>query len=201
MQENKHEGIPTIYHGRRFRSRLEARWAAMFALLAWEYEYEPYDLKGWIPDFALFGVKEIIVEVKPYSSLEEFDTGKILGALKGTEKWGKEILLLGSTIWESTSWGGGYSQAEATLGFLGEFWEKDEFREEDEYCFDGAVVNHYEKRWGFFHETGCYEDRITGLYEGNHYLSPASYQSVLELWNEAGNIVQYKRSCDDGKTK
>ena len=92
--------IPTTYHGRRFRSRLEARWAAMFDLLGWKYEYEPYDLNGWIPDFALFGAEEIIVEVKPYRLLSEFDTKKILTALEGTDKWGKEILLLGFTIWE-----------------------------------------------------------------------------------------------------
>jgi hypothetical protein len=45
--------IPTTYAGVRFRSRLEARWAATFDLLGWEWAYEPYDLNGWIPDFVL----------------------------------------------------------------------------------------------------------------------------------------------------
>lgn len=34
--------IPTTYRGTRFRSRLEARWAATFDALAWYWEYEPY---------------------------------------------------------------------------------------------------------------------------------------------------------------
>jgi hypothetical protein len=43
--------IPTLYGGVKFRSRLEARWAAFADLAGWEWEYEPVDLKGWIPDF------------------------------------------------------------------------------------------------------------------------------------------------------
>ena len=45
--------IPTTYKGIRFRSRLEARWAAMFDICGWRWEYEPLDLPGWIPDFLI----------------------------------------------------------------------------------------------------------------------------------------------------
>ncbi len=184
------EGIITMYRNRRYRSRLEARWAVMFDLLSWRYEYEPYDLRGWIPDYALFGAEEIITEVKPYSSLEEFDRGKILAALKGTEKWGKEVLLLGSTliaaampIWDN--------RPAVILGFLGEF-EKGVGREfGGEYWFSRAILNYYEGKWGFYHEEGCFKDRITGLYEGDHYLCNPGYEEVLKLWNQAGNIVQW----------
>lgn len=64
--------IPTLYRGRRYRSRLEARWAAMFDLLGWQAEYEPYDLGKWSPDFLLKGPfgAEVLVEVKP---ITEFD--------------------------------------------------------------------------------------------------------------------------------
>ena len=48
---NSKTGIPTMYDGYRFRSRLEARWAAFFDLAGWEWKYEPIDLDGWIPDF------------------------------------------------------------------------------------------------------------------------------------------------------
>jgi hypothetical protein len=44
---------PTLYRGQQFRSRLEARWAAFFDLLRWEWVYEPFDLGGWSPDFAI----------------------------------------------------------------------------------------------------------------------------------------------------
>lgn len=46
---------PTTYADVRFRSRLEARWAAFFDLAGWKWEYEPLDLKGWVPDFVLKG--------------------------------------------------------------------------------------------------------------------------------------------------
>jgi hypothetical protein len=174
------QGIVTMYRGRRFRSRLEARWAAMFDLLGWKYEYEPYDLEGWIPDFVLFGSGEILAEVKPYSLLEEFDTVKIINALKETEKWGKEILLLGSSIW------GSYP---SILGWLGEFLGGD-------YWFGRAILNYYAEKWGFYHEYGYWGDRMTGLYDGDHYLDWPDYEKVVKLWNQAGNIVQFRGEPD-----
>lgn len=59
--------IPTRYAGVQFRSRLEARWAAMFDLLGWTWEYEPIDLAGYIPDFVVEPGywEKTIFEVKP----------------------------------------------------------------------------------------------------------------------------------------
>lgn len=61
--------IPTKYAGVQFRSRLEARWAAMFDLLGWKWEYEPIDLNGYIPDFIVTKVSNFtlheLFEVKP----------------------------------------------------------------------------------------------------------------------------------------
>lgn len=73
---------PTKYNGVQFRSRLEARWAAFFDLAGWDWEYEPIDLVGWSPDFRLTipcphsecnGSHTLLVEVKPYFSLEDFN--------------------------------------------------------------------------------------------------------------------------------
>lgn len=62
------KAIETMYSGYLFRSRLEARWAAMFDLLGWQWTYEPFDLNGWIPDFLLSPLtsegSEVLVEVK-----------------------------------------------------------------------------------------------------------------------------------------
>jgi hypothetical protein len=65
------EGIPTEIDGFRCRSRLEATWAAMFDLLGWDYDYEPFDLPGWIPDFILKGALPVLVEVKPIVTMDE----------------------------------------------------------------------------------------------------------------------------------
>ena len=68
-------GIPTLVHGVEMRSRLEATWAHFFDVLHWEWEYEPFDLDGYIPDFALkFPDRMFLVEVKPFFTLPELAT-------------------------------------------------------------------------------------------------------------------------------
>ena len=64
--------IETVYRGYEFRSRLEAKWAAFFDLCDWTWAYEPVDLNGWIPDFAL-GEHPVYVEVKPFFENAEWD--------------------------------------------------------------------------------------------------------------------------------
>lgn len=59
---------PTMYNGRLYRSRHEARWACFFTLCGFEFEYEPYTMfKDWLPDFRLVANNmEMYVEVKPH---------------------------------------------------------------------------------------------------------------------------------------
>ena len=46
--------IPTIgVREIQFRSRLEAQWASVFEQLMWNWEYEPFDMNGYIPDFII----------------------------------------------------------------------------------------------------------------------------------------------------
>jgi hypothetical protein len=76
--------IPTVYNNIVMRSRLEARWAAFFDLSGWRWVYEPVDLPGYIPDFAVYlPTREVLnesgeeptevylVEVKPALVVEE----------------------------------------------------------------------------------------------------------------------------------
>ncbi len=44
-------GIPTMYSGIQFRSRLEARYALLFDALGLTWHYEPLDLAGYVPDY------------------------------------------------------------------------------------------------------------------------------------------------------
>lgn len=70
---------PTVYNHVQFRSRLEARWAAFFDQCGWKWDYEPLDLKGWVPDFSISSpFCKILCEVKPVdiedrSQLDSFD--------------------------------------------------------------------------------------------------------------------------------
>lgn len=60
------KAIPTTYAGVNFRSRLEARWAALFDLAGIRWDYEPFDLEGWAPDFSVSTrAGRMLVEVKP----------------------------------------------------------------------------------------------------------------------------------------
>lgn len=63
--------LPTVYAGKRFRSRLEAKWAFFFDQLqiAWEYEPDGFQLQDgtrYLPDFYLPKFSRgVYVEIKP----------------------------------------------------------------------------------------------------------------------------------------
>lgn len=179
--------IPTKLNGIQFRSRLEAKWAIMFDLLGWRWEYEPIDLDGYIPDFILFSETErhILVEVKPaltYPELSKFISKPANSGWKG------EILMLGATTWPTREiWSGG-----VCLGMLGELT----CDKEDSSCywFEEAVLFRCAKcsKVNFLHALGGWEGRICGHYDGDHYLGEFSSQEFNDLWAEAGNMTQWK---------
>ena len=78
-----HTPHPTTYQGVRFRSRLEARWAAFFDLAGWSWEYEPVELAGWAPDFLLHVPTPLYVEVKPHLTLEAFHGHTVWSLMDG----------------------------------------------------------------------------------------------------------------------
>lgn len=61
-----------MYRETRFRSRLEARWAAFFDLVGWRWTYEPFDTGGWIPDFLIHGDAPLLIEVGPCISETDY---------------------------------------------------------------------------------------------------------------------------------
>jgi hypothetical protein len=79
MVEYTIAALPTLYRGRMYRSRLEARWAAFFDRLGWAYEYEPFDLGSWSPDF-LLTEQNVLVEVKPLTEFDQSVANKMLDA-------------------------------------------------------------------------------------------------------------------------
>lgn len=110
--------IPTLYAGVMFRSRLEARWAATFDLCGVPWQYEPFDLDGYIPDFRLSlwdpqaqQVHQVIAEVKPIDDIEDLrktgDAAKMSRALAHGRNSaphlfsGKAVVVLGL---EGASW-------------------------------------------------------------------------------------------------
>ena len=57
----------TKYRGITFLHRLEATWAAFFDECRWWWEYQPFDLPGWSPDFAIWCDDErtVLVAIAP----------------------------------------------------------------------------------------------------------------------------------------
>jgi hypothetical protein len=162
------------------RSRLEARWAAFFDLVNWEWDYEPIDLNGYIPDFILHLKEPILAEIKPALTLDELRQHRVKIDKSG---WGKEVLLLGSRFFDtcgfcpeigllkqvSNAWGSGWSMAD--------------------FYFCLACKNYSFLSCEF--DQSC---RVCGRHykdERGYYLTPVLPEHLKEMWNAAGSAVQY----------
>lgn len=73
MTRGSHIDRPTRYAGVRFRSLLEARWAALFDAVGWTWDYEPDDLRGAAADFIVDvpGYGPTHVEIRPARDLDQ----------------------------------------------------------------------------------------------------------------------------------
>ena len=211
MRDGALEAIQTTYAGVKFRSRLEARWAAFFDLAGWPWEYEPFDLHQWIPDFRLTGAHRVLCEVKPidFAPLTEAECGKAAmtgaanvqrvvdewdGALEVDEEnrlmrrrdfpYDHEILVLGLApvmLSDKPHW------YEPALGvFLREQWETGG---PDIALFGSG----YETVLDFRAQCGSFAYRIGGQHDGDHHLKGASDGVIDKLWKEAGNRVQWRK--------
>lgn len=89
------KGIPTVYAGVQFRSRLEARFAAWFDLLEWPWDYEPFDYDGWIPDFR---TGNVLWEVKPHP-------GEFARAIEKVQQADPSLPVIVSCGWENEAFG------------------------------------------------------------------------------------------------
>jgi len=185
---------PTRYEGIQFRSRLEARWAKFFDLCGWAWEYEPFDMHGWIPDFVLRGTNSVLVEVKPFnpSNLEAFSE-----AIKKAETaWSKcwrefdvdHLLLLGS----SPNFGRGELDDDS-LGWLSEsiFDYGDPTKQFSIWiCRAPIGVCLVTGKVDFCHEYGSFRGRMFGGYPGGHY--PEKSTIVAQNWAKACNLTQWR---------
>lgn len=186
------DAIPTEYRGRNFHSRLEANWAAFFDLCAWKYEYEPLDLNGWFPDFALYGEEGnmILVEVKPVFEFPDDVAQRMMTAVKGTTYEACEMLILGRGPFESDVWSDG-----CAIGWLMEnpsfsFRSDPELSEPSLGYWEEATFGKWRssKKPGFCHGYGSYEDRISCTQDGGS----VGYDEVdaESIWAVAASTIQ-----------
>lgn len=182
--------IPTRYNGTEFRSRLEARWAAFFDLIGWQWEYEPIDLPGWIPDFILTGATTVLVEIKPAETLDGFDLHKINEARRAGNDTHETLLLgrkplLHGDYCRIVGWHTGHELGCADR----EEWDGDGY----EACANEAVFLTSGTHIDYCSNTMSYQGRLTGFYDGNAYLTGNHYQDIEQAWDQAGNVTRWNR--------
>lgn len=178
--------IPTRYNAVNFRSRLEAKWAYFFDLLEWRWDYEPIDLNGWIPDFALYGPKNTtLVEVKPAFDFPQDIADEIDKAYPKSES-SHEVLIVGARLCKEDS-------------FLGPGWIRDDWDSSwGPTCFlrwhpakkDEMMSELGSGLFGFCHSYNSFVDRITGNYDGSCCLEHP--EELIDIWRQAGNYVQWR---------
>jgi hypothetical protein len=177
----------TIYRRQRFRSRLEARWAAFFDRIGWCWEYEPFDADGYIPDFAVLGKEPLLVEVKP-----EFDLKSLQGYCDRIERavaphWKHDVLIVGATVYPvGETW---FRQC-PPAGILGQ-----RISEEREVvlCWDPGGWAGCDCRYpaSVFHTVMGYRRNPCGFYDGGH-VSGAPVD-LADRWRDAGAAVRWER--------
>jgi hypothetical protein len=167
--------IPTLYRGRLYRSRLEARWAAFFDEMGWQSEYEPSDLGIWSPDFALWGRPTrapLLVEVKPIDDWEPTIARKMADACR---ECGAFLLLAGRAP-EFTS-------GRTVLGWLGQTG-----------CYEAqwteALLGRDVLGRADFQANGQEFCQETLMWETQQPLAPFSGAAA---WTRAANTVQFRK--------
>ena len=169
--ETRH-GIPTMYAGHQFRSRLESRWAAFFDVCGWPWVYEPFDLAGWIPDFL---IGDVLVEIKPFRRLIEFYEA-IRKAQAAMQDNPRELLLLGVAP---------FAFGEQTvIGWLGEFVETPP----PIWDYQPAILGDSDSRFDFCHDTGSWSGRVFGAPKS----ARVPVRQAWNLWGEACNRTQWR---------
>ena len=205
MVEYTIDAVETQYKGINFRSKLEAKWAVFFDLCGWRWEYEPINLNGWYPDFALYGDRgknEILVEVKPITHTAHCwkDIRRIMSVCADVDKKEWMLLGLGPIGWEeSYDMAGNVYLNEMSIGYVFTLREDivcsgeriiENVKEYDPYS---AVWGVWDGRPGFCRHFGS-KDFISGKcvegYNGEKY--PQIRNDPRDIWAKAINHLQYQ---------
>lgn len=175
--------IPTNYNGTRFRSRLEAKWAAFFDQCNWRWEYEPNDYDGYIPDFCLYFRVPVLVEVKPLQWDESESDEEILQSVRikvvhaGIRG---EVLALGSRI------------IPGAHEYLGMMMVVDEAGEVSPWNLAFGFHCLHCKQPSFADETNAWHCRVKGCYDEHNGRGHIDRWDVTAGFRAASSEVQWR---------
>jgi len=151
------KAIPTTYSGIEFRSRLEARWAAFLDNVKADWDYEPQDFDGYIPDFRIHAPNGRVtyLEIKPGLTRADLEPAVHKAASVGL--YGPDLLLV---VGERP-----YLPAlDGASGLYLETWDDD--TEPGSVC-EGIIGYCYVcKRFGWCSTTQGFDTRPCGCYDG-----------------------------------
>jgi len=88
-----------MYNGTKYRSELEAAWAAFFDIRGINSEYEPaLDLVSWKPDFLIRVADEfLLTEVKPFLTVAQWKSSGVLEKVAESIQGNNMAVLLGAS--------------------------------------------------------------------------------------------------------
>lgn len=174
-RRSKARGHATVFNGIQFRSRLEARVAALFDILDWDFTYEPdLGLSYYIPDFYLTPF-DIICEVKPIARFDSLTVTSAQTKVKDSGYMGEGVMLVGAIPRLDAN-------GRTVFGLLSK-------------GFDPHVMLpfHLTRHEGSWLPCTCAEGCMDTIYARTNQIW-AKYQ-----WIEAGNNVQWKSPKKRGK--
>lgn len=164
---------PTVFKSRQYRSRLEARWAAFFDYLGWQYEYEPFDTNTWSPDFLIQGT--LLVEIKPFTTYKEFvdsDTIKKIISSDAISKYRCAVLGL-------------YAMSATMLGWILVYYGKEYF--EDEL----SIIKGDRLKFGVTETICAWQNILEAKPNGKEVWWNDVKDEVTTFWQLAANKVMF----------
>lgn len=169
-------GIATKYKNVRFRSRSEARHAALLDLLGMPWVYEPTDLVLYIPDFILpFGHEPVLVESKADVRLEDLKCTEHVDKIRRSG-WDRDFVILGAQPF-----------ADSCMGVYGE-------RDEMGFTIDRAIALDCVNcgRVSMVPENGDWRCRRCGAGGDDAHVGWVDESRIAKVWAEAAERVQWK---------
>lgn len=195
MSNNK--GIPTIgVRGIQFRSRIEAQWAYIFEKLEWNWEYEPIDLEGYIPDFIIkFDDEAFLIEIKGDTNIWNKETYKPHADKILKSGWKGQFGILGSVYKLTDDY---TSNKRINIGKLYQNkWKiysvnDGKNLENDDIKFDDLIIV-YSNKVNKYYIDGLERKEIldSPLYDRKDTYNDIS-EYFQKIWVEAKNKVQWK---------
>jgi hypothetical protein len=179
MASPRRHGIPTMYAGYRMRSLLEARWASFFTELGWAWEYEIFELEGFIPDFLVYtgNRKQILFDVKPDTYPDQETVRKISRAVSPHVGAYRAIITRPAPVERFKN--------HASIG-----WEVIPGGTVDEI----ALIKPPMAGYGLSSIHGYWADFMSPA-SGSDIWGTAPYADVEALWRASANEVQWRKAA------